>query len=77
LQDILAKKGDLAPIASDSALFTSGRLQSIDGVQVAVFLEERFGVDFATLGFDQEKIDTVDSICALVEESRPKEQAHP
>jgi acyl carrier protein len=77
LHALLAQKGDRDPVPNDSPLFTTGRLQSIDGIQVAVFLEERFGVDFSTIGFDQEKIDTVNSICALIEESRPREHAHP
>ena len=71
LQNLLAQKGDRDPIADDSPIFTSGRLQSIDGIQVAVFLEQQYGVDFASIGFEQEKIDTVDSICTLIEEAQP------
>jgi acyl carrier protein len=71
LQNLLAQKGDSEPLANDSPVFTSGRLQSIDGIQVAVFLERHYGVDFAAIGFDQEKIDTVNSICALV--GQPKQ----
>jgi acyl carrier protein len=71
LQNLLAQKGDSEPLANDSPVFTSGRLQSIDGIQVAVFLEQHYGVDFAAIGFDQEKIDTVNSICALV--GQPKQ----
>jgi acyl carrier protein len=36
-------------------------------VEIVVFLEEQFGLDFAVIGFDQEKIDTVDAIASLVE----------
>ena len=71
LQNLLAQKGDSEPVAADSPVFTSGRLQSVDAIQVAVFLEQNYGVDFAAIGFDQEKIDTVDSICALIEEAQP------
>ncbi len=31
-----------------------------------MFLEERFGIDFAEIGFDKDRIDTVDAIYALV-----------
>jgi len=72
VQELLAQKGDREPLAATSPLFSNARLQSIDGIQVALFLEERFGVDFASMGFEQEKIDTVDSICALIEESQPR-----
>lgn len=70
LQNLLAQKGDSEPVANDSPVFTSGRLQSVDAIQVAVFLEEHYGVDFAAIGFDQEKIDSVDSICTLIEEAQ-------
>ena len=53
---------------SDSdSLLLGGRLQSLDAVEIVVFLEETFGVDFAAIGFDQEKIDSVDAITSLFE----------
>jgi acyl carrier protein len=69
LRGLLAGKGDTQPFSDDASLLLSGRLQSVDAVEVAVFLEETFGVDFAAIGFDQERVDTVNSISALVEES--------
>jgi acyl carrier protein len=69
LQTLLARKGDHQPFSDDASLLLSGRLQSVDAVSLAVFLEEKFGVDFAELGFDQEKMDTVNAICTLIEES--------
>ena len=74
LQSLLAQKGDCDPVEKDSPIFTSGRLQSVDAIQVAVFLEQHYGIDFAAIGFDQDKIDTVDSICAVIEESQPAEK---
>ena len=71
LPERLARKGDTQAFSDEASLLLSGRLQSADAVELAV-LEEKFGVDFATIGFDQEKIDTVDSIEALVEESSPE-----
>jgi acyl carrier protein len=69
LRKLLDRKTDTQPFADDTSLLVSGRLQSIDAVALAVFLEEKFGVDFAELGFDQEKMDTVEAISALIEES--------
>lgn len=69
LQGLMARKGDAQPFSDVSSLLLSGRLQSVDAIEVAVFLETEFGVDFATIGFDEEKIDSVDVIVALVEES--------
>ncbi len=69
VRELLARKGDAEPFADDESLILSGRLQSVEAVEVAVFLEEKFGVDFAKLGFDEEMIDTVDAISTLVQDS--------
>ena len=72
IRELLARKGDTHPVSDDTSLLLSGRLQSVDAVELAVFLEEKFGVDFARIGFDQEMIDTVDMINALAEETTKK-----
>jgi len=69
LQTLLAHKSDAQPFTDDASLFLSGRLQSVDAVALAVFLEEKFGLDFAEMGFDQERLDTVNVIASLIEES--------
>jgi acyl carrier protein len=69
LQTLLARKSDTQPFSDDTSLLLSGRLQSVDAVSLAVFLEEKFAVDFAEIGFDQEKIDTLNAISSLIEES--------
>jgi acyl carrier protein len=66
LQELLLQKGDKQPFADDASLLLSGRLASVDAVEIVVFLEEKFGVNFAELGFDQELIDSVDAIGALI-----------
>jgi acyl carrier protein len=65
-RDLLTRNGDLDPFADDEGLFSAGRLQSIDGVEMVVFLEEKFGLDFARLGFDPESIDSVATVAALI-----------
>jgi acyl carrier protein len=67
LRLLLRRKGDNKPFSDDASLVLSGRLQSVDAIEVAVMLEEKFGVDFAAVGFDQSMVDSVDSISALVE----------
>jgi acyl carrier protein len=69
VQELLLRKGDTQPFSDEASLILSGRLQSVDAVELAVFLEEKFGMDFAETGFDPEMIDTVDAINALVESS--------
>src|SRR5260370_1391341 len=69
LQTLLERKQDTQPFSDDASLLLSGRLQSVDAVSLAVFQEEKFGGDFADNGFDQERMDTVNAILSLVEES--------
>ncbi len=68
VRTLLVRKGDTQPFSNQTSLLLCGRLQSVDGVEIAVFLEKRFGLDFASVGFDQERIDTVDEIVSLVDE---------
>jgi acyl carrier protein len=67
VRGLLTASGDDGPLADDDSLLFSGRLQSIDAVEIVVFLEENFAIDFAKIGFDKEQIDSVDAICALTE----------
>jgi acyl carrier protein len=67
LQELLALKGDRQPFADDTSLLLDGRLASVDAVDIVVFLEEKFGVDFSDLGFDPTLIDNVDAIDALIQ----------
>lgn len=67
LKELLAAKGDTLPFGDGDSLLLSGRFQSLDAVEIVVFVEETFGVDFGAIGFDQEKIDSVDAILHLVE----------
>jgi acyl carrier protein len=69
IRKLLDHKGDTKPFSEESSLLLSGRLQSVDAVSLVVFLEENFGVDFAEIGFDQERLDTVSAISSLTEES--------
>jgi acyl carrier protein len=69
-RELLARNGDLEPFADEERLFSNGRLQSIDGVELVVFLEETFGLDFAPGGFDPESIDGVANVVALVDRPR-------
>ena len=67
LQEMLLQKGDKQLFSDDTSLLLSGRLASVDAVDIVVFLEEKFGVDFSELGFDPALIDSVDAIDLLVQ----------
>jgi acyl carrier protein len=67
LQELLLQKGDKQPLSDDTSLLLSGRLASVDAVEIVVFLEEKFGINFAEIGFDQAMIDSVDAIDGLIQ----------
>jgi acyl carrier protein len=67
VRSLLANSGDEGALADSDSLLFSGRLQSIDAVEIVVFLEENFGIDFAKIGFDKERIDSIDAIYALTQ----------
>lgn len=69
VRKLLARKGDTHPFDDEASLIFSGRLQSIDAIDLAVFLEEKFGIDFAEMGFDQQRLDTVNAIMDLIAQS--------
>jgi len=71
VQSLLIKNGDNEPLTDQESLLLSGRLQSIDAVEIVLFLEENFGIDFAEIGFDREQIDSIDAIHALTQTAAP------
>jgi acyl carrier protein len=71
VQGLLIRIGDNGQLTDDESLFVSGRLQSVDLIEIAILLEERFRIDFAEIGFDQEQLDSIYAMCALVERASP------
>jgi len=70
LRKLLLSKGDRQPFTDSSSFFLSGRLASIDAVELVVFLEEHFGIDFADIGFDESQIDSIEAIQSLVQTTK-------
>ena len=66
VQQLLRAKGDSADVGDGDSLVVSGRLASIDTLELVIFLEEQYGVDFAERGFDQYKLDSVDNIMTMI-----------
>jgi acyl carrier protein len=62
----LRVRGDLAPLDDVEPLFTSGRLDSLDAVEMIMFLEG-FGIDFSVLDFNLTLIDSVAAISDLID----------
>jgi acyl carrier protein len=65
IQKLLRDKGDTASVSDTASLFASGRLASIDALQLVVMLENTYGLDFSE-GFDRDQLDTVVNIMDLI-----------
>ena len=66
IQALLQRNGDNAIFADNEQLITDGRLQSVDTLEVLLFLEEKYGPDFGESGFDQNQVESIDNIMALI-----------
>lgn len=53
-------------IVTTSISISRGRLQSVDTLEVLLFLEEKYGLDFGESGFDQNEVESIDNIVTLV-----------
>jgi len=66
LASILQEKGDTAAFSDNDSLILTGRLQSVDVLELAMFIEKKYNIDFMEQGFDQDIFDSVDSIVSFV-----------
>lgn len=57
-------------IGVNDGLVSSGLIDSLAIVQIVVYLESTYGIDFAASGFDPERLATITSILDLIEETR-------
>ena len=70
LREALDQHGDHQAFADDESLFQSGRLDSFAMMNLVMFLEERFALDFSELEFDMALLDSVEAVLALIEAQR-------
>ena len=66
LESLLRRKGDMNPFADTDSLVLSGRLDSLDVLEIVVFLENRYAFDFGDRPFDQQLVDSVHEITDLI-----------
>jgi acyl carrier protein len=64
---LVENKDDAAPFADGESLVLSGRLSSLDVVDVLTFLEGKFDFAMDPNEFDQSKFDSVDAIVGMLE----------
>ena len=72
LRQRLEARGDRGSFKDDDSLLISGRLDSMDAMQIILFLEEQLGVDFAGLDFSLELIDRPLDVLALADHQMPR-----
>ena len=62
-------------VGVDEGLVASGLVDSLAIMQIVVYLEEQYGIDFASRGFDPERLASMGAIVDLIVESNA--QARP
>jgi acyl carrier protein len=62
----LRMRGDLGPLDDEELLFTSGRLDSLDAVELIMSIEENYGINFAKMDFDLTLLDSIAAMDDLV-----------
>jgi acyl carrier protein len=62
----LAEAGDPDAFTDSASLIVTGRLGSLDVVNILLELEETFGLEIGADDFDPMRFDTVDSIVELL-----------
>ncbi|MGC2121814.1 MAG: acyl carrier protein [Xanthobacteraceae bacterium] len=64
----LRMHGDLAPLNDKDLLFTSGRLDSLDAVEIIMSVEADYGIDFSAINFDLTPLDSIAAMVDLVDQ---------
>ena len=62
---MLEDRGEDPQVTDEDSLVLSGLLESLAVMEIVVFMEGEFGVDFSEGEFDQNKFDTINSIYSL------------
>jgi len=68
---LATEHGHTDPIRDDESLILSGLLDSLAVVQIVVFMEQTFEIDFSAVFFDQNDFDSIDAMVAFVNLNAP------
>ena len=66
IASLLRRKGDTKPFTDTDSLVLSGRLDSLDVLDLVGFLEKKYQFDFGDRPFDQHLVDSVHDITDLI-----------
>lgn len=67
IRELLENSGDKAEFADDEYLFSSGRLDSFNMMQLVMYLEKNHQIDFGNIEFDVAIVDSINLIETLVD----------
>ena len=67
---LLEENGDAAALEDADELFSSGRLSSFAMMNLVMYIEQEFNIDFGSIDFDVSLVDTVNAIEAMVVEQK-------
>jgi len=70
VRTLLRRRDDTRPFTDSDSLVLSGRLDSIEILQIVMFLEDR-GTAFDDQAFDQEDFDSINRIMTRIELQSP------
>lgn len=73
LREYVAGSGLLrgaGPLTDTTALGTTGVLDSIAVIELVLFLETRFGIEFRSRDLDRRRLETIEQLVQLVVEKR-------
>lgn len=64
---MLTESGDTDTFNADSSLVESGRIASVNVIEIVSFLEEEFDIDFSEIDFDLDNFETVSTLAQSLE----------
>lgn len=70
LRTIQKPNKSIDSVGPDDSLVACGLIDSLAIVEIVLFLENNYGIDFAAGGFDPDRLATIASILDLIEETR-------
>lgn len=70
LRTIQKPNKPIEQIGENDSLVASGLIDSLAIVQIVLYLENTYGVDFSAYGFDPERLASMASILDFIEEAR-------
>ena len=66
-KETLSRHGDLGELSDSESLFLSGRLDSLSMLNLIMFLENQFSMNFSEIDFEVDLVDSINNIVGLLD----------